>query len=260
MEDYLQTEWPHLNVFLTSVTEQWAVIAVQGPKARDVIAPLIEGADLSNEAFPHMSVRACRILGAPCRLFRVSFTGEIGYEINVPADFGRSVWEAVYARGQAFGITPYGTEAMHVLRAERGFIIVGQETDGTTTLDDVGLAGMIAKTKLDFVGKRSLTRPDLVASGRKQLVGLLTEDPKLVLDEGAQIVADPAQPIPMRMLGHVTSSYWSSNCDRSIALALVADGRDLIGKKLHVTTASGFTTVVVSAPIFFDAKGERVHG
>jgi sarcosine oxidase subunit alpha len=260
MEDYLQTEWPHLNVFLTSVTEQWAVIAVQGPKARDVIAPLVEGVDLSNEAFPHMAVRTCRILGAPCRLFRVSFTGEIGYEINVPADFGRSVWEAVYERGQAFGITPYGTEAMHVLRAERGFIIVGQETDGTTTLDDVGLAGMIAKTKPDFVGKRSLARPDLVAPGRKQLVGLLTDDPELVLDEGAQIVADPSQPIPMRMLGHVTSSYWSPNCDRSIALALVADGRSLIGKKLHVTTPSGFTVVTVGAPIFFDPKGERVHG
>jgi sarcosine oxidase, subunit alpha len=260
MEDYLQTEWSNLNVFLTSVTEQWAVIAVQGPKARDVIAPFVEGADLSNEAFPHMSVRVCRFLGAPCRLFRVSFTGEIGYEINVPSDFGRSVWEAVYARGQAFGITPYGTESMHVLRAERGFVIVGQETDGTTTLDDLGLAGMIAKAKPDFVGKRSLTRPDVVAQGRKQLVGLLTDDPKLVLDEGAQVVADPSQPIPMRMLGHVTSSYWSSNCERSIAMALVADGRNVIGRKLHVTTPMGFTIAAVSAPIFFDPKGERVHG
>jgi sarcosine oxidase subunit alpha len=260
MEDYLQTEWPTLNVFLTSITEQWAVIAVQGPKARDVIAPLVTGVDLSIEAFPNMAVRNCRILGAPCRLFRVSFTGELGYEINVPADFGRSVWEAVYEQGEAFGITPYGTEAMHVLRAERGFIIVGQETDGTTTPDDVGLSGMIAKAKPDFVGKRSLARPDLIAPGRKQLVGLLTSDPKLVLDEGAQIVGDPSQPIPMRMLGHVTSSYWSSNCDRSIALALVADGRSLIGQTLHATTPAGFADVKVGAPIFFDPKGERVHG
>jgi sarcosine oxidase subunit alpha len=260
MEDYLQTEWPHLNVFLTSITEQWAVIAVQGPKAREVIASFVEGADLAGDAFPHMAVRVCRILGAPCRLFRVSFTGELGYEINVPADYGRSVWEAVYERGQAFGITPYGTEAMHVLRAERGFIIVGQETDGTVTPDDVGLAGMIAKAKPDFVGKRSLARPDLVASGRKQLVGLLTEDPRLVLDEGAQIVADPSQPIPMRMLGQVTSSYWSANCERSIALALVADGRSLIGGKLHATIPTGFAKVEVSAPVFFDAKGERTHG
>jgi len=260
MEDYLQTEWPHLDVFLTSTTEQWAVIAVQGPKARETIAPLVAGVDLSNEAFPHMSVRACRILGAPCRLFRVSFTGEVGYEINVPSDFGRAVWEAVYERGQAFGITPYGTEAMHVLRAERGFIIVGQETDGTMTPDDVGLAGMIAKAKPDFVGKRSLARPDLVAPGRKQLVGLLTEDPNLVLDEGAQIVENPAMPIPMRMIGHVTSSYWSANCGRSIALAMIADGRNLMGRTLHATVAAGFASVKVSAPVFVDPKGERVHG
>jgi sarcosine oxidase subunit alpha len=260
MEDYLQTEWPYLNVFLTSTTEQWAVIAVQGPKAREVIAPLVEGADLSNEAFPHMAVRVCTFLGAPCRLFRVSFTGEIGYEVNVPADFGRSVWEAVYESGRRFGITPYGTEAMHVLRAERGFIIVGQETDGTMTPDDVGLAGMIAKAKPDFVGKRSLARPDVVASGRKQLVGLLTDDPNLVLDEGAQIVEEPDKPIPMRMLGHVTSSYWSANCRRSIALAVVADGRALMGRTLHATTPSGFTSVKIGAPVFFDPKGERVHG
>jgi sarcosine oxidase subunit alpha len=204
-----------------------------------VIAPLIDGVDLSGEAFPHMAVRLCRILGAPCRLFRVSFTGEIGYEINVPADFGQNVWEAVYERGQAFGITPYGTQAMHVLRAERGFIIVGQETDGTMTPDDVGLAGMIAKAKPDFVGKRSLARPDLI---------------------GAQIVADPAAPMPIPMLGHVTSSYWSANCDRSIALAVVADGRNLLGRKLHATTPAGFAPVTVSAPVFFDPKGERAHG
>jgi sarcosine oxidase subunit alpha len=260
MEDYLQTEWPDLNVFLTSTTEQWAVIAVQGPKAREVIAPLVEGVDLSNEAFPHMAVRVCRFLGAPCRLFRVSFTGELGYEINVPADFGRSVWEAVHESGRRFAITPYGTEAMHVLRAERGFIIVGQETDGTMTPDDVGLAGMIAKAKPDFVGKRSLARPDLVAAGRKQLVGLSTDDPNLVLDEGAQIVAEPGQAIPMPMLGHVTSSYWSANCGRSIALAVVADGRALMGRTLHATTPTGFTSVQVGAPVFFDPKGERVHG
>ena len=260
MEDYLQTEWPDLDVFLTSITEQWAVIAVQGPKARETIAPLVEGIDLSSEAFPHMAVRVGRFAGAPCRVFRVSFTGEVGYEINVPADYGESVWEAVYRHGQAFGITPYGTEAMHVLRAERGFVIVGQETDGTVTPDDLGLGGMIAKAKPDFVGKRSLARPDLVASGRKQLVGLLTDDPKLVLDEGAQVVADPSQPIPMPMLGHVTSSYWSANCGRSIAMALIKDGRALAGRKLHATTPTGFASVEVSAPVFFNPKGERVHG
>lgn len=259
MEDYLQTEWPDLDVFLTSITEQWAVIAVQGPRAREVIAPLVSEIDLSAEAFPHMAVRSGEIFGVPCRLFRVSFTGELGYEINVPSDYGRAVWEAVWERGQALGITPYGTETMHVLRAEKGYIIVGQETDGTVSPNDLGLAGMIAKTKPDFVGKRSLSRPDLTVGGRKQLVGLLTEEPGTVLDEGAQIVADPGQPIPMRMLGHVTSSYWSPNVGRSIAMALVADGRARRGQTLHVTTQEGFASATVCEAVFFDPEGGRIH-
>ena len=260
MEDYLQTEWPGLKVYLTSITEQFAVIALQGPKAREVLAPLVEGIDLSNAAFPHMSVREGAVCGIPCRLFRVSFTGELGYEINVPSDFGEALWEALIERGKAFGLTPYGTEAMHVLRAEKGYIIVGQETDGTVTPDDVGLAGLVAKSKGDFVGRRSLARPDLVSPRRRQLVGLLTDDAGTVLDEGAQIVADPAQPMPMRMLGHVTSSYWSENCRRSIALALVEAGRSMLGRRLHATTPDGFTQVQVCAPAFFNPKGERVHG
>jgi sarcosine oxidase subunit alpha len=259
MEDYLQTEWPDLKVFLTSVTEQWAVIALHGPKAREIIAPLVADIDVSAEAFPHMSVRTGHICGVPTRLFRVSFSGEPGYEINVPTDYARAVWEAIYARGQALGITPYGTEAMHVLRAERGFVIVGQETDGTVTPDDLGLAGMIAETKRDFVGKRSLARFDLSLPNRKQLVGLLTETPGVVLDEGAQIVADSDQPIPMRTLGHVTSSYWSDACGHPIALALVAGGRALKGQILYVTTPSGFAAARVTEPIFFDPKGERIH-
>jgi sarcosine oxidase, subunit alpha len=259
MEDYLQTEWPDLKVFLTSITEQYAVIALQGPKAREVIEPLVTDIDLSPEAFPHMSVRTGFICGVPCRLFRVSFTGELGFEINVPADYGRRVWETIFERGKPYGITPYGTETMHVLRAEKGFIIVGQETDGTVTPDDLGLSGLIAKTKPDFVGKRSLSRPDIVGAGRKQLVGLVTENPNEVLDEGAQIVMDPHQTIPMRMVGHVTSSYWSSNCDRSIALALLAGGRSRIGSRVYVTTPTGFTTAKVCEPVFFDPAGERIN-
>ncbi|MGH7660978.1 MAG: sarcosine oxidase subunit alpha family protein [Vulcanimicrobiaceae bacterium] len=255
MEEYLQTEWPQLRVFLTSVTEQWAVIAVQGPKSQELIAPFVTDIDLSPDAFPHMSVRTGFICGVRTRLFRVSFTGELGYEINVPTGHARTVWDAIFARGAAFGIEPYGTEAMHVLRAERGFVIVGQETDGTVSLDDVGLGGMIGANKSDFVGKRSLLRRDLVAGGRKQLVGLLTDSPALVLDEGAQIVEDPRQSKPMKMLGHVTSSYWSEACGRSIALALVADGRARKGKALHASTLDGFAPVRVSNSVFLDAKG-----
>ncbi len=188
MEDFVQTEWPELNVWLTSTTEQWAVIAVQGPRARLVLEGLVEDVDISAQAMPHMSVARGRICGVPLLLFRVSFTGELGFEVNVPADFGLAVWEAIYAAGQQHGITPYGTEAMHVLRAEKGYIIVGQETDGTVTPDDAGLSWAIGKSKPDFVGKRSLQRPAMAATDRKQLVGLFTMDPRVVLEEGAQLV------------------------------------------------------------------------
>ncbi|MEY3906569.1 MAG: Aminomethyltransferase, partial [Pseudomonadota bacterium] len=259
MEDYLQTEWPDLNVWLTSTTEQYAVIALQGPMARQLLEPLVEGIDLSPEAFPHMAVREGRICGVPTRLFRVSFTGELGFEINVPSAFGRALWEKLMAAGAAFGITPYGTEAMHVLRAEKGFIIVGQDTDGTVTPFDAGLGWAVGQKKPDFVGKRSLARPDLVAPGRKQLVGLLTDDPHLVLEEGAQIVADPNQPVPMTMIGHVTSSYWSDTLGRSIAFALVAGGHDMMGQKIFVPMPGATHVATVSSMIFYDAEGARLH-
>ena len=260
MEDYLQTEWPDLDVWLTSITEQWAVIALQGPRARDVIAPLVGGIDLSPEAFPHMALREGSICGVPTRLFRVSFTGELGFEVNVPAEHGKAVWEAVFAAGQAHGITPYGTETMHVLRAEKGYIIIGQDTDGTVTPDDAGLNWAVGKKKPDFVGKRSLARPDMVATGRKQLVGLLTEDPALVLEEGAQIVADPHQPVPMTMIGHVTSSYHSATLGRSLALALVAGGRARLGDTLYVPMPGKIHRVKVTGTVFFDAEGSRLNG
>jgi len=200
------------------------------------------------------------ICGVPMRLFRVSFTGELGFEINVPSDYGQSVWEAVYAAGERYGITPYGTETMHVLRAEKGYIIVGQETDGTVTPDDAGLGWAIGKNKPDFVGKRSLSRPALAAAGRKQLVGLLTADPAVVLEEGAQLVASRGQRPPMQLLGHVTSSYHSAVLGRSIALALVADGRARAGQTLYVPMPSGEIAVQVTSPVFYDPEGARLHG
>ncbi|CDZ59079.1 Sarcosine oxidase, alpha subunit [Neorhizobium galegae bv. orientalis] len=260
MEDYLQTEFPHLKVWLTSTTEQWAVIAVQGPKAREIIQPFVEGVDISNEAFPHMSVAECNVMGVPARLFRVSFTGELGYEINVPADYGPAVWKAIWERAEPMGACLYGTETMHVLRAEKGYIIVGQDTDGTVTPHDAGLGWAVSSKKPDFVGIRGLKRPDLVREGRKQLVGLLTKDPALVLEEGGQIVADPSQAKPMTMLGHVTSAYWSENCGRSIALALVAGGRARIGETLHVPLKDRTIEVEVTDMVFFDKQGGRIHG
>jgi len=260
MEDYRQTEFPDLAVWMTSVTEQWAVIAVQGPKAREIVAPYVDGLDISPDAFKHMSVAECSFMGVACRLFRVSFTGEAGYEINVPADYGRAVWDALREHGRGLGAEPYGTETMHVLRAEKGYIIVGQETDGTVTPADAGLAWAVSKKKTDFVGKRGLERSDLVASGRKQLVGLKTANPLTVLEEGAQIVADPNEAVPMTMLGHVTSAYHSDAMGRSIALALVKDGRNLIGRTLYVPMPKETIAVEVTDTVFFDPEGERLHG
>ncbi|TCD11395.1 sarcosine oxidase subunit alpha [Oricola cellulosilytica] len=260
MEDYLQTEFPHMKVWLTSTTEQWAVIAVQGPKAREIIEPFVEGIDLSNEAFPHMSVREGTFCGVPTRLFRMSFTGETGFEINVPADYGRQVWEKVYERGKSMGMCLYGTETMHVLRAEKGYIIVGQDTDGTVTPYDAGLGWAVGKNKTDFVGIRGLKRPDLVADGRRQLVGLKVKDGKTVLEEGAQIVADPNQPVPMKMIGWVSSSYWSENCGRPIALALVEGGFERMGRTLYVPMPDRAIEVEVTGTVFFDEEGGRING
>lgn len=255
MEDYLQTEWSDLDVWLTSTTEQWSVIAVQGPKARAVLKPLIQGMDISTEAFPHMSIADAQICGVPMRLMRVSFTGELGFEVNVPSSQGRLVWDAIWEAGRAHGMVPYGTESMHVLRAEKGFIIVGQETDGTATPDDVGLSWAIGKQKPDFVGKRSLARASMADPDRKQLVGLLTCEPAIVLEEGAQI----AEAGDGHSIGHVTSSYASPALQRSIALAMIQGGRARMGQILHVPMPHGSILAEVVPPIFFDKEGLRVN-
>jgi sarcosine oxidase subunit alpha len=258
MEDYLQTEWSDLSVWLTSTTEQWAVIALQGPNSRQLLQSLLD-IDLSAQAMPHMSVVRAAIGGIPLLLFRVSFTGELGFELNVPADYGHAVWEAIHEAGAAHGITPYGTETMHVLRAEKGYIIVGQETDGTVSADDVGLSWAIGKNKPDFVGKRSLSRPAMLSADRKQLVGLLTSDPQRVLEEGAQLMAGPRLRAPARPIGHVTSSYYSAVLGRSIALAMVAGGRARLGQTLSVPMADAEVEVQVASPVFYDPQGARLH-
>jgi sarcosine oxidase subunit alpha len=259
MEDYRQTEWPELEVWLTSTTEQWTVIAVQGPRARQVLQPLVAGVDLAATALPHMAATQGTICGFPMLLFRVSFTGELGYEINVPADRGPAVWEAVYASGAVHGIVPYGTETMHVLRAEKGYVIVGQDTDGTVTPDDAGLGWAIGRHKADFIGKRSIQRAAMQAPQRRQLVGLRTRDPGTVLEEGAQLVESAGQKPPMTLLGHVTSSYFSAALGHSIALAMVAGGRARHGQTMFVPMPDADIPVQVTSPVFYDPDGARLH-
>ena len=258
MEDFLQTEWPDLDVWLTSVTEQWATVAVAGPRSRAVLAALAPDLDVSQEAFRFMQVQAAVVAGIASRVARISFSGELAFEINVPTTYGLALWEAVSVAGQPFGITPYGTEAMHVLRAEKGYFIVGQETDGTVTPLDLGLDWMIADK--EFVGRRSLRRSEMLRDDRKQLVGILPVDPTDRLPEGAQLVDDPAHAIPMPMIGHVTSSYDSVALGRTFGLALVRGGRSRIGETIYASLIDRTVAVQIVDPVIFDAEGARRDG
>jgi sarcosine oxidase, subunit alpha len=268
MERWLQTEWPHMRVRLTSVTDQWSTAAVVGPKSRDVVKAVVHGIDFSPEAFPHMTMKQ-GVIKSPagdisCMVMRVSFSGEMAFEVNVNSNEGLYMWEQLFAAGKPYGITPYGTETMHVLRAEKGFIIVGQDTDGSVTPVDLGMDWAIAKTKADFLGKRSLSRADTIRTDRKQLVGLLTVSPGEVLPEGGQIVESPNfQPphmMPVPMLGHVTSSYYSACLGRSIAMALVKDGRKRMGSTVYIPLANGkIVPAVVGESVFVDPKGDKLN-
>ena len=190
---------------------------------------------------------------------RISFTGELSYEINVEASYGKYIWEKCIETGKEFNITPYGTETMHLLRAEKGFIIVGQDTDGTMTPVDLQMDWIISKKKYDFIGKRSLYRSDTIREDRKQLVGLLTDDPNEILEEGAQIVKDENKK-PVNMLGHVTSSYFSPTLKKSIALAVLKEGKKLKGQKLLVPMIDKTIKVTVSDTVFLDKENERING
>ncbi len=258
-EEWLQTEWPDLRVFCTSVTEQWAVVAVAGPRARDVLTAA--GTDIDLQTFPFMTFRDGWVAGAPARVCRVSFTGELSYEVHVPAWYGAHVWAAVLEAGGPIGLTSYGTEAMHVLRAEKGFVIVGQDTDGTVTAEDLGMGWIVNDTKGDFIGKRSLTRDDTSRADRLQLVGLATDDPGLVLPEGTQVVEAgvPLEP-PVPMLGHVTSSYASAALGRSVALALVRAGRARMRAQLAAVVRGQLVAVTVVDPVAYDPEGARRDG
>ncbi|MPZ85813.1 MAG: FAD-dependent oxidoreductase [Actinophytocola sp.] len=260
-EEWLQTEWPDLRVHLTSVTEQWATIAVVGPLSRKVVATLAPAAvDLAFMTFLDTELAN----GVPARIARISFSGELAFEVNVASWYGLPVWRAVLAAGEAHGITPYGTETMHVLRAEKGYPIVGQDTDGTVTPIDLGMDWVVSKRK-QFVGRRSLQRPDTARPDRKQLVGLLPVDPSALLPEGAQLVAAdipldvPLNP-PVPMLGHVTSSYRSAALGRTFALALVKSGRDRLGQVLHAPLGDRTIAATVTEPVLYDPEGARRDG
>ena len=260
MEEWLQTEWPERQVYCTSVTEQWAVASLNGPGARALLQPLTD-IDLDAEKFPFMSLKEGHVADIPARVFRISFTGDLGYEINVPACYGLALWQKLKEAGKDHNLVIYGTETLHLLRAEKGYIIVGQDTDGAMTPVDIGMDKMISKKKEDFLGRRSLFRSDCIREDRKQLVGLLTQDPKLVLAEGAHLTNTNNAAPPVDMLGHVTSSYYSPNIDRSIALAVVKGGLARKGETIYAVLDNGQTApVTISDTVFFDKEGARVNG
>jgi sarcosine oxidase, subunit alpha len=256
-EEWLQTEWPELRVYCTSVTEQWAVVAINGPRARDVVDAVGTDVDLSRGAFPFMTFRDGQVAGVPARIARVSFSGELAYELHVAGWHGPLVWDAVLASGRAFGIEPYGTEAMHVLRAEKGYVIVGQDTDGSVTPADLGMDWIVNLSKGDFIGKRSLRRADLVRPDRKQLVGLF---PHEVLPEGAQLVQDEAAEIPMALAGHVTSSYRSPALGRPFALAMLEGGHGMHGRTVFAPMRDRTVACTVTSPVPYDPEGGRRDG
>lgn len=269
VEEWHQTEWPQLDVWFTSTTEQITTIPVVGPKSRDVIAKLAPDLDVSREGFEFMTWKDTVLAsGIPARVARVTFSGELAFEVNVSTWYGEAVWDDIQEAGAEFGITPYGTETMHVLRAEKAYPIIGQDTDGTVTPHDLGM-GWVVSTKKDFVGNRSFARAGYVHTGRKQMVALLPEDHTLRLPEGAQVVepADaPSAPLqgpastPIPMIGHVTSSYHSQAIGRSFALALVKDGRDRIGTRLMASFDGQFVPVEVHDMVVYDKEGARRDG
>lgn len=259
LEYYAQTVWPELHVHLTSVTDQWAGMAIAGPRARDVLAKACEGGGVGNEALPFMGYQENRIAGVPVRLFRMTFSGEMAYEVHTSADYGTRVWEALMTAGKDFGIAPYGTEAMSVLRIEKGHV-VGAELDGRTTPADFGFERM-QKQDADFIGKRSLERPALAYGPRKHIVGLISEDGRKI-PRGAQIVWNPTASKPVQMLGHVSSTCFSPNLGKYIALALLEDAEAYHGKLLYASSplTNSHVCVRVGNSVFIDPEGERPRG
>ena len=205
-----------------------------------------------------MSWQAIDIAGVAARVFRISFSGESGYEINIPARYGKYIWEQIWQQGQAFNCVAYGTESIHLLRAEMGFIIVGQDSDGTHTPMDLGMQWIVASDKADFVGKRGLQRSVFSQDNRKQLAGLIPKDSSQILPEGAQVVLPGAIQGKDKGIGHVTSSYFSPTMQSGFAMAMVSGGKQRKGEDLEVMLLNGETVpVTVTGTRFLEAFNQQ---
>ncbi len=258
MEEWLQTEWWDWQVHVANLTEQYAQIAVVGPNARKVLETLGTDIDLSPEALTFMGWTQGKIGGVDARVFRISFSGELSYEIAVPAGQGLALWEALHAAGQEFGVMPYGTECLHIMRAEKGFIMIGDETDGTVIPQDLGLHWAISKKKDDYVGKRAQARSHMADPDRWQLVGLETLDGS-VLPDGAYAAAPGTNANGQRNTeGRVTSTYHSPTLGRGIAMGLVHKGPERMGETVTFVRTDGTEVPArIVSTVFYDPEGEK---
>ena len=259
MDHGQQVLWPELDVQVCDVGERWAAMAVAGPESRKVLQGVVEGLDLDNAAFPPLSVAGARIGGVAVRIFRISFSGELAYEVFVPAGHGEACWEVILEAGEAFGIAPYGTEAMTVMRTEKGHV-AGPELDGRTTAGDLGLGRMMSSKK-DYIGRRMTDRPGLQNAGRLRLVGLKAVSADAVPRMGAHLVTDAQARGPDVSEGHVTTSVFSPTLGRGIGLGLLARGDERHGERLFAVFPLRDETVEVEVvdPVFVDAEGERAR-
>ena len=259
LEYYLHLIWPELNVNVVSTTEQWAGAALAGPKSRDVLSKLFPNLDVSNEGLPFMGYIEGNLFGIHARIFRISFSGELAYEINVESDYGSFMWEKVIEIGKEFNIQPYGTEALSTLRIEMGHV-AGSELDGRTIPYDNSLEGMVSKKK-DFIGKRSLSREAFVSENRQKIVGVVPLDKKTNIPEGSHLVEDPNAKLPNRKLGHISASCWSVEYDNPFSLAILYNGKNMIGRKLFAMSPLKNKSIPVEivSSHYVDPKGERVR-
>jgi sarcosine oxidase subunit alpha len=255
LEEWRQCEWPDLEVFVTPVTTQWATFAIAGPRARQLLARFRTDIAFDWRSLPHMSLRQGKFAGVSARLYRVSFSGELGYEINVPARYGATLWAELVKTGADFGVTPYGLEAVLLLRLEKGFLHVGADTDGSTTPADVGWGEIAAKKKADFIGKRSLARPDNQRADRLQLVGLSSNDARLLVPGAHLRLPGTAEGSD----GWVTSAAHSPALGRTVALAMLRGGRARLGQTLFAHDLERKGEVTVVSPAFLDPEGKRLH-
>ena len=259
LEFCAQALWPELHVHLTSVSDQWGGLALAGPRSREVLAAAVDGADVSNDALPFMGSMQAQIAGVEVRVFRITFSGELGFEVHMPAGHAVTVWERVRDAGRAFGLELYGTEAMAVLRIEKGHV-VHAELDGRTLAADFGFERMMREDG-DFIGRRALEREAFDPARRRRFVGLRSTAGKPI-PAGAHLVWNPTTPPPVHVYGHVTSTCWSPNLECHVGLALVEDAEQWTGRTLYAVSPLARTSaeVRITEPAMIDPKGTRARG